>query len=246
MLSGRPDYDPIAQFYRRHWCSHYHDGLVGMIERFLLSQLEPRSHILDVCCGSGVIAHELSKRGFTVTGIDGSEAMVRFASERAPGGQFVIGDARAFQFPAVFHGAVCTFDSLSYMLDQEDLIRVFRCVWNALRPEGRFVFDLSLEETYKTEWNQSCTIVEEDEACFLRGCYDERARIGRTFITVFSKNGGWSRKDVEFVTRCWSADEVLAGLADAGFGGQFCHPSNSDDALRSGLGPGRACFVATK
>ncbi len=243
---GRPDYNPIATFYRRHWCAHYHAGLLAMLGRLLLTRLAPGSRILDICCGTGTVAQDLVRRGFAVTGMDASEEMLRYAIQEVPKAEFLLADARTFDLPPEYDAAICTFDSLSYMLNPEDLQRVFSNVHAALRPGGVMVFDLSLEEAYKTEWQRSCSIVEDDEACFVRGSYDERERLGRTLITRFDRNGTWERTDVVFLTRCHTPEEVLNALDRSGFAEQVCHRSDRDEDLRRDLGPGRACFVAKK
>jgi SAM-dependent methyltransferase len=244
--AGRPDYNPSAAFYRKHWCSHYHEGLLSMLARVLLSRLTPGAVILDVCCGAGTVARNLVSRGFAVTGVDASDEMLRYAARDVPKARFLVRDARAFDLPSEFDAAICTFDSLSYMLDREDLMRVFSCVRAALKPGGLFVFDLSLEETYKSEWLQSCAVVEEDEASFVRGTYDAHERIGHTNITTFHRNGVWERTDVSFMARCYSPEEVLTALERSGFAGASCSRSDDNPELRSDLGPARACFVAQK
>lgn len=240
------DYDSIAGFYRRHWCGHYHAGLTAMLERLLFADLPAGAHVLDLCCGTGAVAGYLVGRGLAVTGIDASEEMLRFARQEVPEGEFLVANAEAFRLPAVFAACVCTFDSLSYFLDEDALGNVFSNVYAALRPDGRFIFDLSLEAAYKSEWQQSCSIVETDEACFVRGSYDETERLGRTLITTFHRNGSWQRTDVEFLARCHDPEEVLRVLTRAGFVNCACHNSDHDEELRSELGPRRVCFLATR
>jgi ubiquinone/menaquinone biosynthesis C-methylase UbiE len=55
----------------------------------------PPARVLDVACGTGFITRHL--RG-AVTGLDQSEAMVRIAAERLPGGRVVQGDAVPLPF----------------------------------------------------------------------------------------------------------------------------------------------------
>jgi SAM-dependent methyltransferase len=243
---SRADYNPIAGFYRKHWCGHYHAGLTAMLDRVLLADLPDGAHVLDLCCGTGTVARHLVDRGFSVTGVDASEEMLRYARQEVPGGEFFVADAEAFRLPPVFHGALCTFDSLSYLLDEEALVRAFSNVHDALRPKGRFVFDLSLEAAYKSEWGESCSIVNTDEACFVRGSYDERERLGRTLITTFQRRGSWERTDVEFLARCHRPEEVLRALRRAGFAECTWQSSDENQELQRELGPRRACFVATK
>lgn len=94
--------------------------------------------------------------------------MLRYAREQAPAGEFVVADARAFRLAPVFDAAVCTFDSVSYMLSADDLVSVFSSVHAALGRQGIFVFDVSLEETYEREWQRTCSVIDDDEACFIR------------------------------------------------------------------------------
>jgi SAM-dependent methyltransferase len=244
--NGRPDYDAIAGFYRKHWCTHYHAGLLAMIERLLLVRLQPHARILDICCGTGTVARALLAKGFRTTGIDASKEMLRHAAREAPEGAFLLADARQFALPSMFDAALCTFDSLSYILDLQELGRVFSNVFAALRPGGLFLFDASLEKAFQTEWQNSCVIIEDDEACFVRGAYDEKQRCGTTLITRFHRNGEWTRTDVEFRVRCHSPEEVLHALNQAGFGESVCYHSDQDRELRGELGPARACFMAAK
>lgn len=240
------DYDSIAGFYRKHWCNHYHAGLTAMLDRVLLDRLAKGSRVLDLCCGTGTVARHMVSRGFAVTGVDASEEMLRYARQEVPEGRFIVASAEEFRLPGVFDAAVSTFDSLSYLLDQESLERTFGNVHAALRPGGAFVFDLATEESFQTEWNRSCHIVEADEVCIVRGSYDERERLGRTFITTFQRKGNWERSDVEFLAHCHRPEEVLGALKRSGFEESGCHLSDEDELLRNELGPRRACFVANK
>jgi demethylmenaquinone methyltransferase/2-methoxy-6-polyprenyl-1,4-benzoquinol methylase len=50
--------------------------------RFLASRLPPGGHVLDVATGTGLVAEELLKRGFRVTGLDQSPDMLAIARRR--------------------------------------------------------------------------------------------------------------------------------------------------------------------
>jgi demethylmenaquinone methyltransferase/2-methoxy-6-polyprenyl-1,4-benzoquinol methylase len=53
--------------------------------RFLVSRLPPGGHVLDVATGTGLVAAELLRRGFQVTGLDQSPDMLEVARERFAG-----------------------------------------------------------------------------------------------------------------------------------------------------------------
>ncbi len=245
-ITSAPNYDPIAAFYQQHWCNHFHHGLLQALDRLILDRLPAKAHVLDVCCGTGRVARHLARRGFTITGVDASPAMLEFAVRDVPEGTFVEADARELQLPRQHDAAICTFDSVSYFLTYEDLRSTFRGVFDALKPGGLFFFDLSLEDAYLGEWGQTCSVVEADHACFIRGTYDRGSKRGKTFITSFRLESEWTRSDVTFHARCWHPGQIEAALHDAGFATAEQHRSNSTDWLRDALGAGRCCFVARR
>ena len=56
----------------------------------LCSDLPAGTRVLDVGCGNGSVAAELTKRGFSVTGIDMAEAGIRIARASCPKGRFEV------------------------------------------------------------------------------------------------------------------------------------------------------------
>jgi 2-polyprenyl-3-methyl-5-hydroxy-6-metoxy-1,4-benzoquinol methylase len=65
----------------------------------LINYIPAKSHILDIGCGSGFpIANYLIEKGFRVTGIDGSEALLKIAQKKCPQMRGLYGDIRTIQF----------------------------------------------------------------------------------------------------------------------------------------------------
>ena len=73
--------------------------------------------MLELCCGTGLLAAELIARGYRVVGVDASDAMLALARERLG----PRADARphrrsrSLTVDGVFDAAVCTFDGLTYL-----------------------------------------------------------------------------------------------------------------------------------
>lgn len=83
-------YDKIAKW----WHDTCHDSQYGIhqIERALKFCLRPGS-ALDVGCGAGGrFIRILQERGFSVTGIDVSEEMIKLASANHPDMDFLVQD----------------------------------------------------------------------------------------------------------------------------------------------------------
>lgn len=75
--------------------------------------------------------------------------------------------------------------------------------------------------------------------------YDPVARLGRTEITMFRREGAWHRLDVALLQKCHSPDEIRSALAETGF--EEIRRYNANDlGMKGEIGVGRAFFLAEK
>jgi SAM-dependent methyltransferase len=217
-VAADSEYDRFAIVYDRWMAEDFCRRALPVVESLLLNQLPPGSAILDVCCGGGQMARTLVQRGYRVTGLDCSPRMLALATENVPQAKFLLADAREFDLPPVFDSAISTFNSLAHVETTEDLTRVFKCVYRALRPGSFFLFDLSMEEAYSSKWRGSFSVVEDNHACIVRPLYDPQTRIASNCVTLFeARLSVWQRTDFTITQKCHDEREVRAALAAAGF-----------------------------
>jgi SAM-dependent methyltransferase len=188
----------------------------------------------------------LAKRGYAVTGIDGSEQMLTFAKQRAPKIDFLLKDARSFHLPQEFDGAISTFDSLNHVMRADDLALVFRNVQACLKEGARFVFDLNREEAYVDFWARTSTSVDPKAVSIARGSYDGHEKVADCDVTLFRLDRGrWERSDFRLSQRFYPEDAILEMLGRAGFQAQVFDGTN-DLQMRGDIGAGRNFYVARK
>ncbi|MDI6697486.1 MAG: class I SAM-dependent methyltransferase [Candidatus Saccharicenans sp.] len=101
--------------------------------------------ILDVGCGTGRHAIELARRGYSVTGIDISEAMLQRAREKAmeAGVQvdFLQADARNLPFKNLFDAAIMLCEGGFSLMETDEMnYEILKSVTAALKPRGKFIF----------------------------------------------------------------------------------------------------------
>ncbi len=108
--------------------------------------VRPRT-LLDVCCGTGVMAELLTKEGFEVEGFDLSPQMIRVARRRAKDAslpiRYHVADASEVDLGSRFDGAFSFFDSLNYITELDRFGMAIQRVARHLEPGGSFIFDLN-------------------------------------------------------------------------------------------------------
>lgn len=101
------------------------------------ARVAPGQHVLDVACGTGVLARTLVDRvrpDGTVVGLDVNDGMLAVAREKAPDVEWVEGAAEALPFDdACFDAVVCQFGLMFF----EDRPGAIREMMRVLRPGGR-------------------------------------------------------------------------------------------------------------
>jgi SAM-dependent methyltransferase len=240
------DYDPFAWFYTNYWGEEFHREAIPVLDRLLLPLIPARAAVLDLCCGDGRIAQTLTKRGYRVAGIDGSEQMLTYARQRLPKADLYLKDARRFKLPPRFDAAISTFDSLNHIMEPDDLKKVFRNVFACLKPGGLFVFDLNREEAYMDLWSRTSTVVDKRAVGVARGIYDSARKIAVCNVTLLRHdNGEWRRSDFRLTQRLHMQDQVLTALRDAGFYARVFDAAR-DLGMQGDVGAGRDFYLARK
>ncbi len=102
--------------------------------------------ILDLGCGTGSHAILLSQRGYSVTGVDRSDSMLRQAQlkcvgmENAP--EFLPGDLKSFRMEKKFDAVLMMFAVLGYQYTNGEVQAALQTVCQHLEPGGIFLFDV--------------------------------------------------------------------------------------------------------
>src|SRR3989442_4204244 len=124
-----------------------YEGDVDFIEAvFRRYRVNPRT-ILDLGCGTGNHDIPLARRGYQVTGLDQSPAMLSLARKKTAESRvpvrFVRADMRSFRLVRKFDAVLCMFGAFGYTLPLRASVRVLRTVRAHLSPSGLFLFVVS-------------------------------------------------------------------------------------------------------
>ncbi len=214
--------------------------------------LHPQS-VLDLACGEGAFAIALSELGYTLTGYDRSERMLEWARKKANSAGvdvgFKQGDMREIPFRDQFDLVTSWYDSVNYMLTEEDLWKTFSGVHSALHDGGAFIFDMNTLYSLSVMWQErNCYVQRNDDDVFEvhRTDFDEESEVATLEITAFvKKEFGWERTTEMHKERAYPLKRVREVLRDVGFQEVFTY-GNPTELTPVEETSGRVWFVARK
>jgi len=213
----------FAQAYHLRW-----GGFARQVTPHLLdfySQTDPgrqRQPVLDVCCGTGLVALGFLQHGYRVTGLDLSAHMLAYARQNCAGfvgrAQFVLADAANFALAGQFGLAVSTYDALNHLPDLAALEGCLRSVSATVAPGGWFVFDLNTRLGLR-RWNVT-SVDDADEALVItRSSFDGSGPQALLNITGFLRqpDGRYERFDERVTNTIFDIQTVLWLLLNQGW-----------------------------
>lgn len=215
-------YDAIAEAYDLSGQSRFSLRMVSyLLEILALRRARPR-RVVDLACGTGAAAVALSRRGFTVTGVDGSEAMLARARARAERWKARVDFERRgladLNLPACYDLATCFYDSVNHLIEPDDVRRLFFAVRRALVPGGLFFFDVNTPYALAEVWgNATDCHLAEAYARFWRARYEHATGLATLSATYFLRRGAhYDRLEATHVARGYTPETIRGWLEEAG------------------------------
>lgn len=143
--------------------------------------------VLDLGCGTGKMTRLLSDAGYDMIGVDSSEEMLEIATEAEQEEiLYLCQDMREFELYGTVAAVVSVCDSMNYILEEEELLTVFRLVNNYLDPGGVFIFDLNTLYKYRELLGEQTICENREDASFIwENFYDEEEQINEYDLTLF-------------------------------------------------------------
>ena len=247
------EYTGFAEVYDMFMDNVPYDEWAAYLQSLLKKNGAGSGIVLELGCGTGNITRRLRDAGYDMIGLDISEDMLRIALEKEetkPGEEpsilYLCQDMREFELYGSVAAIVSICDSMNYILEEEDLLKVFRLADNYLDPDGIFIFDMNTEYYYKYVLGERTICENRDEGSFIwDNYYSEEDCINEFDITIYAKKGElFERFDEVHYQRAYRIPTVKKLLKKAGFSDIRVYACMAEEAPVRGTG--RVYFLARK
>lgn len=202
---------------------NFTQGTVGECD-FIENELtfDKSLKILDVGCGTGRHAIELSKRGYSLTGIDLSESQLARAREKAESKKLKIDfqkqDARNLPFNNEFDAAIMLCEGGFPLMETDEMnYEILNNVTKSLRESGKFIFTTlnGLFPLYHSVEEFCDSTTEEGNATYRSNTFDLMTFRDHN-ITEFEDDSG-NKKTLECNERYYVPSEIAWLLKSLGY-----------------------------
>ena len=207
--------------------------------------------VLDLGCGTGSMTELLAGAGYDMIGVDASEEMLELAYEkRAESGHdilYLLQDMREFELYGTVRAIISVCDSLNYITEEEDLLQVFRLVWNYLDPDGVFFFDMNTIYKYSKMLGETTIAENREEGSFIwENYYDPEEQLNQYDLTLYirDEDDRYTRFEETHIQKAYALERVLELLQQAGMKAEQIFDSDTGKEVTDTTG--KFCIAARK
>ena len=183
--------------------------------------------VLDLGCGTGKMTRLLADFGYDMIGVDRSEDMLAEARETDTGKGilYLCQDMREFELYGTVAAIVSVCDCMNYILEEADMLQVFRHANNYLDPGGLFIFDMNTPYKYEHALGEQTIGEAREDHCFIwDNYYDKDTRINEYVLDLFiqGKDGRYDRYEECHYQRSWDMKTIRRLAEEAGLRWKGC------------------------
>jgi len=141
-------YERLAELYDKEEWGKFSIKYIDILDDLKNKYNFIPNSILDISCGIGDLVNELSKE-YKVVGSDRSAEMINIAKKKYPNLKFYVSDMADLSLENKFDLILSPFDSVNYIIRQNNLGRAFKNIYYLLNEDGYFLFDFNTDKLFE-------------------------------------------------------------------------------------------------
>jgi SAM-dependent methyltransferase len=252
---ARRAYEALAPGYDTLTGWHDHVAWTGLLATVAADCGLGGRRLLDVACGTGNTMLPMLERGYAVTGVDVSGAMLAAARRKLPPGTpLVEADMRDLPVLGAFDLVWCLGDALNYLQDADELAAALGGMRRNLAPGGVVVADLNTLATFRTLYSSLFAVPAGDRVVIVEGRGRPDVAAGGASCAWIDRldrqaSGWWTRVRSEHHHRHHPEVAVRTAVAAAGLRCRTVQGSDGSGSLETPLDELRhvkAVYAATR
>ena len=179
--------------------------------------------LLDLACGTGSMAVELSKMGYEVIATDASPDMLMEAQNKAYDNEqsimFLCQRMEETDLYGTVRSVVCSLDSINHLSDVDTVRKTFDTLKNFVDDKGIMVFDVNtLYKHQNVLGNNTFVYDEKNVFCVWQNHLLQDERTVNINLDFFCKNGElYERFNENFNETAFTDEEITSAVESAGF-----------------------------
>jgi ubiquinone/menaquinone biosynthesis C-methylase UbiE len=138
-VSQEGHFDDVASVYDEALPAHVTEHYLEKRVRFVRSAAPPPARLVDVGCGTGLLAARLAGLGYQVAGLDPSDGMLRLLRERVPAAEAVQGSATKMPFEDDEFDVSISVATMHHIADPADVKLALGEMVRVVRRGGRII-----------------------------------------------------------------------------------------------------------
>ena len=216
-------YCGFAHLYDRLMEDVDYEDWANYVEKVMVQNRNKPHKILEIACGTGNVTIPFAKKGYNILGLDISKDMLMIAKNKALENNinilFIEQDMIDLELEEKFDCILSMCDGINYIVDINDLMKVFQGVYNALEDGGVFIFDISSHYKIKNILGNNTFGENLEDLCYLwENYFDEGSNTIEMDLTFFIQDGKYYRKEEEYhVQRAYKVEEIIKILNQLDF-----------------------------
>ena len=214
------NYNTFAKYYDQYM-SHvnYEDWVKYILNQFNKRFNKNPKRVLELACGTANISCQMVKKNLQVDASDVSEDMLKIAAEKPFCPNLFHHDMTSLLPADKYELVVLLFDSINYLMEDHEILKLLNNVYNTIADNGMFIFDITTPKNCEQNFDGFVNLQDnQDEYLIHQSDFDSDNLIQKTQLTFFIKKGfQYTRSDEIHEQRIYPVSEIVELIGKTNF-----------------------------